>query len=434
MRTGGFVSVCREKSEVAALIWAEVCTHSSLNKHGSCLLVGLLDLIVFTVCLASAAPMALASSNAIRKGPVQVLTSAGAKLVTDVWQAICHQLGTSSLEDLGLEHTDNLSWKTAEGLAQQQRCYALLGVLDLCFSHQLPKLLDATTQESLEETSETIQCIIDSRSRLHSWLQHASRPKVLNGVHCCLVCLVGSALITFTGCWFPFVELCAVRELLQRGQNGLLHRCPAARTASQRLDAMQRLRWQRPKRQQLPRRLQCCQQTSKVPPQLSLWMRSCSAAVQYQILGHLRYRCSHDFATHVISMQAKHGPHGSLSMAMFDAFDRLPWRHSTTYVSNLQVYIAGRSNSEQSARDPVSPAMPVLCPQRSALRPHTCACTARKPRGPAVGLDASARGKSGSGTAGGRARLAPPVETANTHLPGALPASAGQTWSSRFEA
>lgn len=103
---------------------------------------------------------------------------AGVERVQAIWHSICKQLATSSLEDLGMEHSESLSWKTASGFAQQMLCYTMLALLDLCFSTEVPKLLDT---ETLEEAVQAITCIFDSRSRLQKWLHGAVRPKSLTG-------------------------------------------------------------------------------------------------------------------------------------------------------------------------------------------------------------------------------------------------------------
>ena len=73
---------------------------------------------------------------------------------------------------------DNLSWKSAAGVAQQTRCYSLLAVIDLCFAAEAPKLLDASTTAAAVTA---VQCLLDTRERLLNWLQGASRPKALTG-------------------------------------------------------------------------------------------------------------------------------------------------------------------------------------------------------------------------------------------------------------
>jgi hypothetical protein len=117
---------------------------------------------------------------------------AGAERVKSIWHSICKQLATSSLEDLGMEHSECMSWKTASGFAQQMLCYTMLALLDLCLSTEVPKLLVA---ETAKEAVQAITCIIDSRGRLQNWLHGAVRPKTLTGAqqrrrsHTCRQCV-----------------------------------------------------------------------------------------------------------------------------------------------------------------------------------------------------------------------------------------------------
>ena len=97
-----------------------------------------------------------------------------------VWQSVCAQLGTASLEDLGVENNGSLSWKSPAGFAQQTTCYTLRALLDLTFSSNVFKLLDSDAAVA-EAAADAIRCVLDSQHRLQKWLHGACRPKALSG-------------------------------------------------------------------------------------------------------------------------------------------------------------------------------------------------------------------------------------------------------------
>lgn len=221
---------------------------------------------------------------------------AGVQCVRTVWQSVWHHLVTSSLEDLRMQNSDDMSWKVASGVAQQFHCYNLLSILDICQNTAASKLLD---DECKALASKAVGFVTENNERLHNWLGNASRPKALAGaLEPRSICkhLSGDAQM-MCNCFAPtfytaihhatcmrlawhshdhIAQKCHVKlhTPLASGTGQLrIHcpsslrlscRCPMPKLQLRRLQLLQRPLWPRHARQWLPRSWRCCPQSQSI--------------------------------------------------------------------------------------------------------------------------------------------------------------------------
>lgn len=99
--------------------------------------------------------------------------------VVQVTDSVFLQLSSYSLEELGIEKPENVSWKDPDGFHFQALAYTLLGVYDLVCSHFAESLADP---ELTTTAAGYITHVIDCHRRLQEWLSAASRTKRLKGM------------------------------------------------------------------------------------------------------------------------------------------------------------------------------------------------------------------------------------------------------------
>lgn len=105
--------------------------------------------------------------------------SAGARHIRHVVDDIFSQLSDFSLEELGLDRPESVSWKDVDGLHFQMLGYSMLGIFDLCISHYVMRLKDP---QAREDALRCMQHVMGSYARLSEWLSAASRTKLLKGM------------------------------------------------------------------------------------------------------------------------------------------------------------------------------------------------------------------------------------------------------------